>query len=229
MIKALKQIFLEKIKHGFVRPKNDKLCQSTGLSTYIGIPDISSSGPRDRFYEFSQGLGVDGIVLEVGTKQGIEGTTSHSQLAFPNVQRHNYIMSDVVPGKDVDVVANIHNLPSEWTGHFDCFVGIAVFEHLERPWIAAKEVARVLKKGGGCYVGTHQTFPLHGWPSDFFRFSDAALRLIFEDAGMKIIDIAYEHRTKIIPPENIVPHSIVDNWNADWPSYVIVHMFAQKM
>jgi 2-polyprenyl-3-methyl-5-hydroxy-6-metoxy-1,4-benzoquinol methylase len=45
---------------------------------------------------------------------------------------------------------------------FDALVAVAVFEHLERPWIAAKEVARVLKPGGFAYVSTHQTFPLHG-------------------------------------------------------------------
>ncbi len=223
MSKTLKQLFATKIRSLL----NQKKQSSEELHKHT--PDISSSGPRDRFLEFSASLDSNARVLEVGTKQGVEGVPTHSQSYFPNVSRQNYTMSDISSGLDVDAVADLHALPLEWTEHFDCFVAKSVFEHLERPWIAAKEIARVLKQGGGCYVHTHQTFPIHGWPSDYFRFSDAALKLIFEDAGMYVIDVAYEHRAKIIPPEIIVPQSIVENWNADWPSYILVHIFAKKI
>lgn len=191
-------------------------------------PDLSSAGPRERFYEFARNVGSSASVLEIGTKQAMEGFSTHSQNFFPDVLRQNYIMADVFAGPDVDITANLHALPSEWTGRFDCFVANAVFEHLERPWIAAKEVARVLNMGGGCYVATHQTFPLHGYPSDFFRFSTEALALIFEDAGLEVIEVAYEHRAKIIPPEAIVKARICEQWNATWPSYIVVHIFARK-
>lgn len=225
MFKIMKQMFSAKINKAKLKEAYSplKLVQSKCAE------DISSPAPRDTFFEFAKSLNSDASVLEIGTKQGVVGVSTHSQAYFPNVQRHNYIMSDVLPGADVDVVANLHALLPEWEGRFDCCVANAVFEHLERPWIAAKEVARVLKKGGGCYVWTHQTYPIHGWPSDFFRFSDAALKLIFEDAGMTVIDVAYEHRAKIIPPDIVVPQAICESWNADWPSYIAVHIFAKKI
>ncbi len=224
MIKLIKQIFSTK-----AQKEHNKTTPELNIGLEKSTPDLSSSEPRDRFIEFAGNLTPNAKVLEIGTKQGIEGISRNSQSYFPNIQRQNYIMSDIASGLDVDIVADLHALPLEWTEHFDCFVAQAVFEHLERPWIAVKEVTRILKHGGGCYVSTHQTYPLHGWPSDFFRFSDAALRLIFEDAGMHVIDVAYEHRAKIIPPEMIVPECIVENWNADWPSYILVHIFAKKI
>lgn len=194
----------------------------------IKFDDQSSSAPRDLFIARANALSAGSRVLEVGTKQAQPGFSTHSQNNFPHVSRSDYVMVDVFPGADVDIVANIHSLPSEWEGTFQAFLAGAVFEHLERPWIAAKEVARVLDKGGFCYVATHQTFPLHGFPSDFFRFSKEALALIFEDAGMRVIECAYEHRAKISMPEALLPGPYQDQWNADWPSYIVVHLLATK-
>ena len=190
--------------------------------------DVSSSGPRDRFLDAGKTLGTSASVLEIGTKQSIEGRGTHSHHAFPNIQRHNYVMADVEPGADVDVVANLHDLPTDWSDRFEAVIASAVFEHLERPWIAAKEVARVLAPGGFCYIATHQTFPLHAYPSDFFRFSREALSLIFSDAGLRIVDVAYEHRSQIVLPRALLAGSAHGSWNRYYPSYVIVHLFAEK-
>ncbi len=191
-------------------------------------PDISSGAPRERFFGWAPTLDATGSVLEVGTKQAVEGESTHSQDEFTQVRRENYLMIDVEDGSDVDLVADLHKLPTDWTGRFDAFIAVAVFEHLERPWIAAKEVARILKPGGRCYIATHQTFPLHGYPSDFFRFSREALSLIFEDAGIRTLEVAYEHRTQIIAPTTIMPARYAKDWNAVWPSYLIVHLAGEK-
>jgi hypothetical protein len=103
-----------------------------------------------------------------------------------------------------------------------------VFEHLERPWIAAKEVARVLAPGGFCHVATHQTFPLHGYPRDYFRFSTDALALIFADAGLEVLAVGYEFRTKIIVPPEILDPRHIENWNKEFPSYALVKVTAIK-
>ncbi len=195
---------------------------------HANAEDLSSAAPRERFFAAARLLDASANVLEVGTKQAMVGVPTHLQSVFPNVLRNNYIMGDVLPGADVDVVADLHSLPIDWEGRFNAFVANAVFEHLERPWLAAKEVFRVLAPGGFCYVATHQTFPLHGHPSDFFRFSKEALSLLFTDAGMTVLDVAYEHRALIVPPVSIVPTRAVKSWNAIWPSYICVHLFAEK-
>ena len=167
-------------------------------------------------------------VLEIGTLQAIPGRPTHHQSVFPWVPRSDYVMADVQAGQDVDVVADLHGLPQEWAGRFGAFVAMAVFEHLERPWIAAREVARVLAPGGLFLVGTHQCFPLHGFPQDFFRFSKEALSLIFADAGLEILEASYSERCKIVPPDSIVLPHLVDSWNANYPSYVMVSALGRK-
>lgn len=191
-------------------------------------PDASSRRPEHGFYAAAEALPPGSRVLEVGTKQAVEGTSTHRQQAFPSVARSDYVMCDVLPGADVDVVEDLHHLPADWTGRFDAFLASAVFEHLERPWVAAKEVARILKPGGISLVVTHQCFPLHGYPSDFFRFSKEALSLIFADAGLDVVDAAYNGRATITAPPEFVPPAFHDRWNATWPSYLIVALFARK-
>jgi SAM-dependent methyltransferase len=191
-------------------------------------PDMSSSVPRDRFSAAAASFGADARVLEIGTKQSIEGRATHAMQLFPQVPRSNYLMADVEAGADVDVIADLHALPQDWANRFNAVVAVAVFEHLERPWIAAREVARVLVPGGFCYISTHQTFPLHGYPSDFFRFSKEALALIFRDAGMHVSECAYEHRAKITAPNEFIALSYQDEWNATFPSYMVVNLFAEK-
>ena len=159
--------------------------------------------------------------------------------AFPGIERANYTMADIRPGPDVDVIADLHALPDEWTGRYDAFWAGAVFEHLERPWIAAKEVARVLMPGGLCYVATHQTWPLHGHPSDFWRFSAEALALIFRDAGLEVLSVGYQHRLRIVLPLDVMPPDVargpdrrraqwLDEWNQLSPSYGVVKLAARK-
>lgn len=167
-------------------------------------------------------------VLEVGTAQAVTGVSTHHMGLFPGLSRDQFTMVDVRDGADVDVVADLHRLPREWSGRYDAFVACAVFEHLERPWIAAKEVERVLAPGGICYIATHQTFPLHGYPRDFFRFSTDALALIFADAGLETLSVAYKHRCKIVLPPELQKPRDVDRWNAEFPSYAVVDLAARK-
>lgn len=204
------------------------ISQALAVPPYPVAPDLSSSAPTDGFLAAAQSLGADARVLEIGTKQAVSGSATHWFHLFPRVARPNYVMADIKTGADVDVVADLHRLPSEWTGRFDAVVANAVFEHLERPWIAAGEVARVLAPGGICHIGTHQTFPIHGYPSDFFRFSTEALALIVRDAGLTVRACHYGNRTSIVPPAHVVPPDYVEQWNATWPSYMAVSLFGQK-
>jgi len=183
--------------------------------------------PFVAFQEAIQSKSIN-TVVEFGTAQAVPGRSTHSFALFPGLDRSQYTMVDIKSGDDVDVVADIHALPAEWTNRFDICIAGAVFEHLERPWIAAKEVARILAPGGLCYVLTHQTFPLHGFPSDFFRFSTDALALIFSDAGLEVLNVGYAGRTSIIAPPEIVPAEIIDIWNEQSPSYALVAVLARK-
>lgn len=189
-------------------------------------PQIDDT-PWERFFADTRARPPT-TVLEAGTAQSVPGVSTHHMGLFPSVGRAQYTMIDILAGPDVDVVADLHSLPTEWTSRFDAFISGAVFEHLERPWVAAKEVARVLAPGGVCYVATHQTFPLHGYPQDFWRFSTEALSLIFRDAGLEVLAVAYKHRTKIVLPPELLGCDQIEPWNAQFPSWAIVHLAARK-
>lgn len=122
-------------------------------------------------------------VLELGTRRSIpERPTHHREWAGQDV---NYIMSDFQDGLDVDVLADAHALTATFHEEsFDAVIACSVLEHIQRPWIAAQEIARVLKPGGKAFVQTHQCFPLHGYPNDYWRFTTDALETIFGDAGL---------------------------------------------
>lgn len=167
-------------------------------------------------------------VLEAGTLQSSPGAPTHSHRRFPWVARRDYVKLDIIAGPDVDVVGDLHALPAEWSGTFDCVLADAVFEHLERPWIAAREIARVLAPGGIFEIATHQSFPLHSHPSDYFRFSREALRLIFEDAGLVVDAADYKHRCAILPPPAVMPRRKVEAWNATFPSFILVQATGHK-
>jgi len=142
----------------------------------------------------------DPCVLEVGTRRSDPARPTHHRDWVPHALE--YVMLDVTEGLDVDMVADLHSLPLP-TDTYDVIIASSVFEHLERPWIAAREVVRVMRPGGAAYIQTHQSFPLHGYPNDFFRFSIEALFVIFRDAGAGECIASYAYPAKIVPDEPV--------------------------
>lgn len=153
-------------------------------------------------------LAGDGFdVLELGTLRWEQEPTHHEAWA-PNAR--SYVKVDVEAGRDVDVVADAHDLVAAFgPASFDAVLAVSVWEHLERPWVAAEQVAGVLRPGGIVYVATHQTFPLHGYPNDFFRFSVEALGVLFGAPHFDVVSAGYSY------PARIDPGPEVHRWNVD--------------
>jgi SAM-dependent methyltransferase len=63
---------------------------------------------------------------------------------------------------------------------------ISVLEHLEDPQLALKEAYRILAPGGNILVSTPFSFPVHGYPMDFRRWTLEGLKLEVENVGFKV-------------------------------------------
>jgi hypothetical protein len=143
-----------------------------------------------------------GTVLEIGARV-LAGGPVGWRPQFESGCR--YIGSDIHPGPNIDVVADVHALTETVApASVDGIFSVAVLEHLAAPWLAAVEINRALKIGGETLHATHQTWPIHEMPNDFFRMSDQALRFLFGPAtGFEVIECGMAYPVSILPPRNM--------------------------
>jgi SAM-dependent methyltransferase len=132
-------------------------------------------------------------VLEIGTKRSNPATpTIHRDL----VPHGRWVGLDIELGLDVDLVADAHQLPFAPEA-FQVVIGCSLLEHLKRPWVAMGEMCRVVGHGGVLFVDTHQTFPLHAYGKDFWRFTIESLMSLLPE-GWLVMSAAYEFPTQIV-------------------------------
>jgi len=161
------------------------------------MPDTDSSGTTLSFIEAMRARG--GTVLELGARV-LPGTAAGWRAHFEPACR--YIGNDIHPGPNIDVVADVHALTETITpASLDGIFSAAVLEHLAAPWLAAVEINRALKIGGETLHVTHQTWPIHEMPNDFFRMSDRALRFLFGPAtGFEVMECRMAYPVQVMPP-----------------------------
>lgn len=114
-----------------------------------------------------------------------------------------YLGIDLAAGQDVDIVGDIHKLSSVCgVESFDIIISIVTFEHLKYPFLAAHEIMKTLKIGGWLFLDTVQTFTIHNWPNDYFRFSTEALKALFgTQNGFTVKDTYNEREVFIVDKE----------------------------
>lgn len=141
-------------------------------------------------------------VLELGTKRSRLERSTRRDDWIPNAGE--YVGTDMEDGIDVDIVADVHRL-SQVVGEeeFDVIISCATFEHFKYPHLAAHELMKVLKVGGVVFIQTHQTYPLHAYPYDYYRFSREGLAGLFgQSMGFRVIQTDYEFPARIYAPRS---------------------------
>lgn len=96
----------------------------------------------------------------------------------PYLQNVEYKILDPVPDYAPDIVGDIHALPLA-DNSVDAIICIAVLEHVEDPLLALREIHRVLKPGGYCFLYVPFLFYYHaeiGYYQDFWRFTEDGVR-----------------------------------------------------
>lgn len=164
-------------------------------------------------YFISEGLNKNPFrVLELGTKRWNPEVPTHHKHLYSNATE--VILTDIEDGIDVDVVADAHNLFDVFGYEsFDGFFSDATFEHLVKPWIVAEQIHKILKSSGIFFVQTVQTFPLHGYPNDYFRFSIDALESMFSMFTFTISNYSL--------PCKIIPNNEITGWGYSAPSFLM--------
>ncbi len=178
------------------KPSNGEGLHDSGNKIFARFAEIVSSSHSP-------------AVLEVGSRARSGNTY---RWFLPKEAR--YTGFDVIPGENVDILGDAHRLsdflPRE---SFDIVYSIAVFEHIMMPWKVAVEMNKVMKLGAVGFVLSHQTWPLHEEPWDFWRFSNRAWHALFNKfTGFEIIESGMFERAYVVPVSpNAITFRMEDN------------------
>lgn len=160
-------------------------------------------------------------VLELGTARSVPERSTRHDHWVPNAGE--YIGVDIVPGVDVDVVADVHTMSDVLgTESFDVVITCSGFEHFKYPFRAAHEIMKVMKVEGVLFIQTHQTFILHAHPFDYFRYTKEGLEALFgTQMGFRVVEAGYEFPARIFSERDL------DLFKLE--AYLNVRLFGEKI
>jgi SAM-dependent methyltransferase len=171
----------------FVRKHADRpLAVVPGCKAPSGLPDdwaidpkiTSKSDPVSaHFYssvihKFIADLGPGAVVLDAGA-------------GFRKAPVMNVVHLEIYDYPSTHVLGVGQRLPFR-DNVFDGALSLAVLEHVDDPFLCAKELLRVVKPGGKIFAMVPFLQAEHGYPSHFFNCTRFGLRKLFSNA--KVID-----------------------------------------
>lgn len=124
---------------------------------------------------FVESFAPQGPVVEIGSFHPAgEQSLSDLRRLFAGTE---YIGCDIRPGSGVDRIEDAHALtfPAGFAG---TMVLCEILEHLPDPARAVAEAHRVLRDDGLLVVSVPFRYRLHGFPSDYWRFTSSGLHLL---------------------------------------------------
>lgn len=113
---------------------------------------------------------VDGLTVEIGSKQ--HGNTPNFRGIYSP-----YVGLDREAGEGVDHVCDLETEAPDLQASL--VICCSVLEHISRPWIAAANIARLVRPGGKLYVSVPWVWKYHAYPDDYWRFSWRGIQVLF--------------------------------------------------
>lgn len=112
---------------------------------------------------------------------------------------------------------------------FDVVYSNNVFEHFERPWIAAQNLLALMKVGGICITIVPFSIRYHEAPGDYYRFTHTGISKLFEFAGkIKVIEAGFDIRARrydwqgLSKSNDNVPVDRYGAWRETWFTVVVL-------
>jgi len=137
-------------------------------------------------------LGIPpGKILNVGA-----GRRADWAKACQRFKGRDIIQTDMLPHEGLDRVADAENLPFD-DGIFAGVFSIAMLEHVRHPWIAFREMARVLMPGGLLLIIAPWIWEYHKAPVDYWRFHTTAYPILAEGTGLAIMKTGFFSPTHV--------------------------------
>ena len=109
--------------------------------------------------------------------------------AFQGSAIAQYDVLNITPGPGVTIVGDIQSCPHIPDNTYDVIVCTQVLEHVANPFLAAAELARILKPGGRLLLTVPAAYPYHAVPRDYWRFTRDSIELLF---GERLRDLQIE-------------------------------------
>jgi len=141
---------------------------------------------RTLFNEAIKDYKISGKVLDIGSK-------SIKSTYYQNIQIEKdtqITFTDLYEGDGVVKLDVQERFPFE-ENTFDCIISFHLFEHVFNYQNSAIEIQRVLKPDGKFIIAVPFMHKFHADPDDFYRFTDSAIKKIWESNGLKCESIEY--------------------------------------
>jgi SAM-dependent methyltransferase len=125
-------------------------------------------------------------IVEFGSMQVEDGQPNDLRPLFAE---REFIGTDFRNGPGVDRIEDLRNL-TFGDGEIGTALCLDTLEHCADPIAAARELRRVVSPNGGvCVLSSVMLIGIHGYPSDYWRFTPEGLRLLLD--GYDHADVAW--------------------------------------
>tara|TARA_E500000331_G_C17227738_1_gene701133 strand:- start:56 stop:853 length:798 start_codon:yes stop_codon:yes gene_type:complete len=159
-------------------------------------------------------------VLEIGYH---EDENVPSIKNFCTKRGANFFRTNFDADKDIDFVWDLHKKLPVSSPHslFDFIICSSVMEHVAKPWIAAKNIENIINKRGTLIWTTPWVWRIHGYPSDFWRFTPNGIKELFSKLSWQWIGF------EMLLNGSFNNKSVLVDWNDDMkdPAMVIYKLY----